>query len=491
MQSAPDIPALRRLLSEIDDEMAALQAKLARLAAARKPILKTLQSVVYPVLTLPPELTAQIFTHCVDTAHIGRFGTLPHLRVPPSRDGGNGPLILASVCRAWRDIALALGPIWSSFGLFTLEDSVPNTEKLLQCWLPRAGVHPLDIDLEEPSTTGPLCTLLAPYSPQWRKLSCTMRTPISFPSDLIRGRIPLLRTLEIELQVRREDLNAPPTQVTAFADAPQLREVYLYEFTLPWISLPWTQLTSLRLSGQSSAECVEILGQTPNLEILQVHHLLDHHPAMPPPPPGPPVRLDHLHTLILWEAHTDFFPHIAFPALTHLELTDVVDGMIPQLASFLARSACRLSSVTLFATQLYLAYHCLYAAPMATVHTVRVVDAAWDRKNLTDLFTELTRDSATFVPNLRSLSVMCTIAMEIPYAALAEMLTARRGGEGSGVARLESFELVLAPSPPFPGEAPTKSSWESDEDGLDTLRALAADGFNIRLRGLQSGVMKI
>ncbi|KAJ7433445.1 hypothetical protein B0H11DRAFT_1889183 [Mycena galericulata] len=482
MQSAPDIPALRRLLSEIDDEMADLQAKLARLASARKPILKTLQSVVYPVLTLPPEITAQIFIHCVDTAHIGRYGPSLYPRAPPTKDDGHGPLILASVCRAWRDIAFALGTIWSSFGLFTVENSLPHTEKLLQCWLPRAGVHPLDIDLHHLATTNALCALLAPYSPQWLKFSCALSPPISFPSDLIRGRLPMLRTLEIALHAEEGD---PLTQVTAFADAPQLREVYLIQCTLPWISLPWIQLTTLRLWGQDSAQCVEILRQTPNLETLNVDSL------SPPDMPPPPVRLNHLRTLIVGgesQANTDLFEHVTFPALTHLELTNIADGMVPHITDFLARSACRLSSLTLIGTQLYLAFQCLGAAPMATVRTVRIVDADWDQRQLNHVFTTLTRDSTTFLPNLRSLAVNpCIAVVEIPYVTLAELLAARRGAEGSGVARLDSLELVLAPITPFPGEADAIAATAPlySENGLDALRALAADRVNIRIRGLQ------
>ncbi|KAJ7447865.1 hypothetical protein B0H11DRAFT_2202588 [Mycena galericulata] len=340
------IPALRRLLSEIDDEMADLQAKLASLAAARKHILKTLQSVVYPVLTLPPEITAQIFIHCVDTAHIGRYGPSRYPRAPITKDGGHGPLSLASVCRAWRDIALALGPIWSSYRLFTVENSLPRTEKLLQCWLPRAGVHPLEIDLEYLATTNALCTLLAPYSPQWRRFSCGMRTPISFPSHLIQGRLPMLRTLEIALQAEEDD---PATQVTAFADAPQLREVHLIGCTLPWISLPWIQLTSLQLTGQDYTQCIEILHQTPNLETLNVDYPLS--PAMS----LPPVCLPHLQTLIVGrqsQMNDNFFEHLIFPALTHLELTNISDEMVRHFTGFLTRSACRLSSLTLIAMQL-------------------------------------------------------------------------------------------------------------------------------------------
>ncbi|KAJ7139258.1 hypothetical protein C8R44DRAFT_764132 [Mycena epipterygia] len=155
-----DAHALRTRLAEIDEEMADLQSRLSRLAVARRPIVQSLQSVFYPVITLPPEVSAEIFLHYVDSAHIGGSGTLPH----PPRKGGCGPLLLASICRTWRDIALALQPIWSSMQLYTGPATLSTTEKLLEQWLPRAGNHPLTIDIS--GDTDGLCALLAPSSVQ-------------------------------------------------------------------------------------------------------------------------------------------------------------------------------------------------------------------------------------------------------------------------------------------------------------------------------------
>ncbi|KAJ7181097.1 hypothetical protein C8R46DRAFT_844421, partial [Mycena filopes] len=47
---------------------------------------------VYPILTLPVEITAEIFTHC-----------LPDTPAPPSVR--IVPLLLARICRQWRNIA--------------------------------------------------------------------------------------------------------------------------------------------------------------------------------------------------------------------------------------------------------------------------------------------------------------------------------------------------------------------------------------------------
>ncbi|KAJ7084938.1 hypothetical protein C8R44DRAFT_541434, partial [Mycena epipterygia] len=57
-------------------------------------------AIVYPVLTIPNELTAKIFIRCLPD----------HGRVRPSEIAA--PLLLAQVCRQWRDVALDTGDLW-------------------------------------------------------------------------------------------------------------------------------------------------------------------------------------------------------------------------------------------------------------------------------------------------------------------------------------------------------------------------------------------
>ncbi|KAJ7649376.1 hypothetical protein DFH06DRAFT_901717, partial [Mycena polygramma] len=65
-----------------------------------------LSQVVYPVLTLPPEILSGIFVECLPT-HEHRARPFP---VTP-------PLSLAQVCRHWRSIALLTSELWSYLDL--------------------------------------------------------------------------------------------------------------------------------------------------------------------------------------------------------------------------------------------------------------------------------------------------------------------------------------------------------------------------------------
>jgi hypothetical protein len=107
----------------------------------------------------------------------------------------------------------------------------------------------------------------------------------------IRGRIPLLRKLNVGLMVNNMCRGSSDVDDSVFR-RPELREVELLSLPPKWISLPWAQLTSLNLAGQDVGQCLEVLSLTPYLETLSVDLdglLRNSQPTA--------VRLEHLRTL--------------------------------------------------------------------------------------------------------------------------------------------------------------------------------------------------
>ncbi|KAJ7635282.1 hypothetical protein FB45DRAFT_681008, partial [Roridomyces roridus] len=82
---------LRARLFELDSLITALQAE-------RDALQTESDAIVYPVLSLPPEITADIFEHCVVS------------RSTPSPT--QAPLLFMQVCREWRQVALASPRLW-------------------------------------------------------------------------------------------------------------------------------------------------------------------------------------------------------------------------------------------------------------------------------------------------------------------------------------------------------------------------------------------
>ncbi|KAF7358441.1 F-box domain-containing protein [Mycena venus] len=431
-ESTPPSPtALRTRLSQIDSETEQLDARIDELAAEREPIVEALQTIVYPILTLPTEITSEIFLQHLTGLHEAHDDR-PWL-VDLHTASHAGPLFLAQVCKAWRAITLSFPSLWCRVRVSSSEQTLPGRQKILEHWLPRAGAHPLYLDI----MTGlnyrqipPLFATLAPYSLQWRTFSLWLTTPISFSMKEIQGRIPLLHKLNVGLN----DMCRVSTLITAFSDAPELREVELLNLPPKWISLPWAQLTSLNLAEQDVGQCLEVLSLTPNLEILSVDLA-----GLPRNSQPTTVRLDHLHTLKVWLSHAKKLPLLAYitlPALKHLHLTLPSRPPIAPLLGFLTRSECKLHSISLY-SDFEFAIPAL--AAMSSISDVSLRDIHWTSSDLASLFCRIATDP-TFLPQIRSLSLPnCETA--IPYTSLCDMLVARWYERGEQPT-IDSFRLI-------------------------------------------------
>ncbi|KAJ7919611.1 hypothetical protein B0H13DRAFT_1606049, partial [Mycena leptocephala] len=90
----------RARIAAIRNEIEALRFSLEVLEAEERDLESDLATVVYPILTLPNEITSRIFVQCLPT----------HGRIRPSPR--KAPLILAQICRQWREIALSTSEMW-------------------------------------------------------------------------------------------------------------------------------------------------------------------------------------------------------------------------------------------------------------------------------------------------------------------------------------------------------------------------------------------
>ncbi|KAJ7086305.1 hypothetical protein C8R43DRAFT_311955 [Mycena crocata] len=77
-------------------------------------------SLVYPVLTLPNEITSQIFIYFLAA----------YPRCPPFQ-GLLSPIILTHICHQWREIALSTPALWRAITLDRLERNTDETNELL------------------------------------------------------------------------------------------------------------------------------------------------------------------------------------------------------------------------------------------------------------------------------------------------------------------------------------------------------------------------
>ncbi|KAJ7157205.1 hypothetical protein C8R46DRAFT_1004100, partial [Mycena filopes] len=205
---------LRAQLAEFDASIAELNSRLWVLERARWPIKRQLDRVVYPILTVPPEIMSEIFLRCLPPAPV-------ESKVDqPSPHPGLAPLLLLRVCRTWKEIALSTPHLWDSLHLSDSTLPSPNTmTKVVTGWFGRAGSSPLTLSLRTQWSLGAdaIGTILSPLAPRLKKLWLKLDRV----DDLANfGPFPILEILKIS-----RHMYDPESPLKLFSVAPRLHRL--------------------------------------------------------------------------------------------------------------------------------------------------------------------------------------------------------------------------------------------------------------------------
>ncbi|KAK7063662.1 hypothetical protein R3P38DRAFT_3164654 [Favolaschia claudopus] len=439
--------SLRARLAGIDAEIAALEARLAHLETAREQVAGALDSIVYPILSIPVEITSLIFACLLEELVFDEEGSWT---VDFNDMKRKGPLFLAQICRAWREIVFNTSSMWSHVRVASDSSTKPLPAMALSG--PIFFGHARNLQAE------PWFMIATPHSQRWRSLSCFLDYHVRSVVDRIQGRTPLLHELKLE-SARVFSTRFP---ITAFSIAPELRSKVGFRSLPPiCIALPWGQLTHLTLYRQTVTECIDILHQTPLLQVLSV--------KLDPPFPGDlsvPVTLSLLYKLELvgglgWTQ--DFYSYVTLqPRLTDLRIA-VYDG-IDGLLSFLTQSRCTVEKLSL---------------EMSDANGICVVLPFFDQlRHLTFPFAGLWWDDLAHL-----FVLIATDAITIPYEAMVQMLYARRFDRGSKP-KLASFRIIRSvPEADDPDDPDPRFRADRVPDAaiLDQLQVLIADGLELRI----------
>ncbi|KAJ7476390.1 hypothetical protein B0H11DRAFT_2032149 [Mycena galericulata] len=333
---------LRSRKTHIQSEIRRYKSYIADLEAQERWLDTQLDLIVYPVLTLPSEITSQIFVHCLPA----------HGRVRPSPR--RAPLLLAQICTLWREIAHSTGQLWGSvdlkfeFGYYIGAGwadggeygDLPNPDAfpLLRTWLSRTKGCPVSLTLRSRhrQLSPDLLSLIPLYSKQLHRLELTLA-----PTDMEHLRrasaaFPRLRHLAISCH---DDSRSIEGLVSTFGPSSALRQlrVLSHQSSIA-ASRTYPFLTTLDLQDTSETTVMEMLAQCPQLLHLSAH-LRDPETLSVA---LAPVTLG-LHSLILaayngYGAAPPMLNYLTLPDLRRLDLRH--DSQFDVLASFLARSGC-------------------------------------------------------------------------------------------------------------------------------------------------------
>ncbi|KAF7325129.1 hypothetical protein MKEN_00556500 [Mycena kentingensis (nom. inval.)] len=303
---------------------------------ARHALVDELSALPYPqVLALPAEITAQLFVAaCTDGITIADvFHRLPT------------PMVLASVCSQWREIALELGAIWSTITI-PYSDTPPKTsvEAL------RSGQHQLILDIDR--TQAQLLPLLLQVPTCTRARSLTLYIDdADWPGE--RSPWSVLRAQLGCLNLAGVLLNPDDgTKFAVFEHCPRLRSLVL-SLDPARLSLPWHQLVSLEATGIDRFECVGLLQQTRSVQRLRLELVVYASHSEPFPGPALLLNLRSLELEVQGRSDRCVADALTAPALHVLHVEAVLfwepeDGnTTTSILRFLERSQCTIHELSL------------------------------------------------------------------------------------------------------------------------------------------------
>ncbi|KAJ7201857.1 hypothetical protein GGX14DRAFT_655090 [Mycena pura] len=461
---------LRAQLAQIEESMAALESQLTSLRSEKHRLLEDLGRIVYPVITLPTEITSDIFLHII-----------PKIRPSHGDEDDNGGdadddasgrlqgyhslMRLASVCRTWRAVVLSTCALWNSITVFC--DVVRDPIKLLEAWLPRAGKLPLDLEIRlpcKPRKFSTIISVLGQYSSQWRHVHFFAPPDLvwskSLPIDRIDrfpSALPLLETLRL-LDYHLSDGGNPGTSLR---DAPGLHRLFLKMPSAVIRIFPLHQLTTLQFHTSTAAELLEVLVLTPNLKLLRLGMSRGEELAV-----LPSLTLPYLHTFQSI-GDTLVLRYLTLPALTHLKFEYLTDSGLEALQACISQSSPTIRTLELSDGSFDVAHACFIA--LSTLRHVTLVCPDYSDK-VSDFCDAM--KTSSFLPNLESLKYDGCFADSAMH--LADAISARYLGV-EGTTKLTAVSLTF-------------QEYGDLAEALPKLRDLGRRGLKLDIKGCPAGV---
>ncbi|KAJ7050985.1 hypothetical protein C8F01DRAFT_673202 [Mycena amicta] len=357
------------------------------LKAQRVLVEQELSKLIFPVLSLPPELTTKIFALAVAT------GVADHKPVL---------LQLAAVCEQWRAVALDSPGLWQCIA-FTSD--VTDLEQLFLRFAEHPYLHFLKSKLGDPHGH----TLLF-RSMEKRSFTCVLSDPDTGPSVCVPRQfsgslaLPLLEELTMNLTTRSSENCA-----MLLRDAHCLQNLcFGHPALVPHVGLLMEQLQTLEFLVECPhVELLEVLRYASNLETL----ILPQQEWSANAYTGPPFPIYHnLHTLSLVSGLVPVvIDQLTAPALhtLHLPRMGTANGRLSQLVlAFLTRSGCTLRTLSFRSGTEYQAISMLLKSPvLASVSHVTLPAQYMPVPSQASDFISLLGDG-TFLPGLKSLTVI-------------------------------------------------------------------------------------
>ncbi|KAJ7462087.1 hypothetical protein FB451DRAFT_1562654 [Mycena latifolia] len=339
--------ALRRRLAELDAEIIDKKTALDELRRDRTAVQHQLRATAtFPVLTLPVEITAEIFLHCLPSTKERR----EYHRSISEMLESQAPTLFLGVCRTWRDIALGTPALWATLSLcfdFIAEEVIAEPEAVegfIDMWLGRAALSPLSLVFnaefagDSPFAPSRMRDVIHRYAHRLEYIELETSQHDIQQLGLDSVALPLLQRAAI-----RDNLEAWPDSsnpVRIYSNAPQLHHLIILGVTeISCYTPPWLQLTKF----EGVIYNLDLFVLAPNL--VEVKGSVASMGTIP----TSPILHPNLQSLTLSQSEYtitefdfDLLPHLTLPALQFLHTSDILlDSESPadSFCAFLTRSS--------------------------------------------------------------------------------------------------------------------------------------------------------
>ncbi|KAJ7511157.1 hypothetical protein B0H11DRAFT_867379 [Mycena galericulata] len=259
-------------IKRYDAEIARIRQVLVDLRAERATLIAYAdgcRSLFSPIRRVPPEILLEIFELCSPPRHRfegGWFGN-PYLTYPTDRIFMKKLQRLTKVCSRWRQLAIGTPSLWTKIEL-VLDRWSDRRTQLLSSFLERSASLPLTInvrafrDFVEDDGVGLI--LLAKHSDRWQTVSFSIfPAAFKFISEA-KGRLPLLKTLEILMPPVNSPTSAKLWGIQPFENATSLENVLVptsHPPTLPWKSTQFRRLDCYVSGREDAREALDIMSR--------------------------------------------------------------------------------------------------------------------------------------------------------------------------------------------------------------------------------------
>ncbi|KAJ7230171.1 hypothetical protein GGX14DRAFT_582341 [Mycena pura] len=263
-----------------------------------------LNLIAYPVLTLPPEIMAEIFKWCIDT----------HWSLHPSV----APLLLTRICRDWRDLAFSTPALWDT--IIEIDFDVhPQAKAFVETWFSHAGARPLSLRIVCPETIDSACleSIIFQHASRLQSLDVLTNSLVFCDLTAVQS-FPILSNLDLACVDDDYD-DEGDIQLFCINNAPTLRHLSLERVRPSLVIMPWAQLEKITLFLLPLWECLNALRWATSLQEFRRHG---------PPEEGDQstseissVRHSSLVSLaVSSDADADILPLLTLPCLQGFEL---------------------------------------------------------------------------------------------------------------------------------------------------------------------------